>query len=47
MALFASSCDKGFDEMNIKEIAITGIDPAFILNQAIINTSPTTSTAIY
>jgi hypothetical protein len=47
MALFATSCDKGFDEMNIKEIAITGIDPAFILNQAIINTSPTTSTAIY
>ena len=47
LALFATSCDKGFDEMNIRKIAVTSIDPAFILNQAIINISPTTSTAIY
>jgi hypothetical protein len=34
-----SSCDKGFDEMNINKTAATSINPVFTLNNAVINTS--------
>lgn len=37
--LGASSCDNGFDDLNINKTAATAIDPAFILNNAIIQTS--------
>ncbi|UBM57339.1 SusD/RagB family nutrient-binding outer membrane lipoprotein [Marinilongibacter aquaticus] len=45
--LLFSSCDKGFDEMNVNKTAVTSIDPAFILNQAIISSSFVTTAAIY
>lgn len=34
-----SSCDKGFDELNVNKTAATAVDPAFILNKALINIS--------
>jgi len=45
--LFAmiTSCENGFDELNKSKTGATGIDPAFILNRAIINSSA--STLIY
>ncbi len=36
------SCDKGFDELNTSKTSATAIDPAFILNRAIINSSNNT-----
>jgi hypothetical protein len=42
-----NSCDEGFDELNRNKVAITSISPAFILNNAIINASPTQAVAIY
>lgn len=47
LAISFTACDKGFDELNINSTAATSIDPAFILNDAILNTSFSTSTAIY
>jgi hypothetical protein len=38
--LLATSCDKGFDEMNINPTALTKIDPALQLNAAIVNSAP-------
>src|SRR5688572_16609810 len=38
--VLATSCDSGFDEMNTSDIRVTTIDPGFILNNAIINSSP-------
>jgi hypothetical protein len=34
-----TSCEKGFDELNKSKTAATEINPAFILNNAVINTS--------
>ena len=34
-----TSCDKGFDELNKSKTGATSIDPAFILNRAILNSS--------
>ncbi len=34
-----TSCEKGFDELNTSKTNATKIDPAFILNNAVINTS--------
>ncbi|HZG26587.1 MAG TPA: SusD/RagB family nutrient-binding outer membrane lipoprotein [Chitinophagaceae bacterium] len=34
------SCDKGFDEMNINPIALTNVDPAFQLNNALVASAP-------
>ncbi|SOD97332.1 SusD/RagB family nutrient-binding outer membrane lipoprotein [Spirosoma fluviale] len=34
------SCDKGFDQMNVNPIALTGVEPAFQLNTAILNSVP-------
>lgn len=38
-ALVATSCDKGFDELNTNKTAATTVNPAFLLNNAIINAS--------
>ncbi|GAB3915571.1 SusD/RagB family nutrient-binding outer membrane lipoprotein [Larkinella terrae] len=40
LTLFFTSCDKGFDEMNINPIALTAVDPAFQLNTAIVASAP-------
>ncbi|HMJ68993.1 MAG TPA: SusD/RagB family nutrient-binding outer membrane lipoprotein [Cyclobacteriaceae bacterium] len=45
--LFAGSCDNKFDEINTSKTGITSIDPVFILNQAIINSSPPAATLNY
>ncbi len=37
--LFAGACDEGFDELNTNEIEPTAIDPAFVLNNAVIGAS--------
>lgn len=34
-----TSCEKGFDELNKSKTGATSIDPAFILNRAVINSS--------
>ncbi len=39
LCLFATSCDKGFDELNTNPIAVTTVDPAFLLNNAVISSS--------
>src|SRR5690349_2026455 len=38
LALFVlcTSCDKGFDEMNVNPVALTAVDPTFQLNSAIV-----------
>lgn len=35
-----TSCDKGFDKMNISPIALTSVDPSFQLNNAIVASAP-------
>lgn len=40
-------CDQGFDELNVNKTAATAINPAFILNNAVINSSYTTGTILY
>ncbi len=45
--LGASSCDKGFDQLNINPIAATTLDRVFILNNAILSSSFPLSTVIY
>jgi hypothetical protein len=45
LALFftmITSCDSGFDELNTSKTSATNIDPAFILNNAVINSSVVT-----
>ncbi len=39
LTLIVVSCDKGFDDLNINKTAATTVNPAFILNNAVINTS--------
>ena len=34
-----TACDKGFDEMNVNPVALTGVDPVFQLNNAIVNSA--------
>jgi hypothetical protein len=41
--LLVTSCDSGFDELNTSKTGATSLDPAFILNNAIINSSPSPS----
>ncbi len=36
---FSASCDKGLSELNVNNTNSTSLDPALLLNQAIINTS--------
>ncbi|MEZ5040373.1 MAG: SusD/RagB family nutrient-binding outer membrane lipoprotein [Saprospiraceae bacterium] len=45
--LFTFSCDDGFDELNTNEVDPTAIDPAFILNNAIIGLSFSGGPLIY
>jgi hypothetical protein len=40
MLVSISSCDNGFDELNASKTGATTLDPAMILNNAIINSSP-------
>ena len=37
--LFLTSCDAGFDEMNINPVALTSVDPAFQFNNAVISSA--------
>lgn len=45
--LILGSCDNGFDELNVNKTAATAIDPAFILNNALVNVSPPSGVVIY
>lgn len=42
-----SSCDKGFDDLNINPTAATSLNPVFTFNNAMINTSFPASTLIF
>jgi hypothetical protein len=42
-----ASCDSGFDELNTNKTSALSLDPAFILNNAIINSSPDDSQLNY
>lgn len=42
-----SSCDKGFDELNVNPTAATSLNPVFTFNNAIINTSFPASILIF
>lgn len=42
-----ASCDSGFDELNTSKTGATSLDPALILNNAIINSSPDDSQLNY
>jgi hypothetical protein len=44
---FLGSCDKGFNELNTSKTAAISIDPAFILNRAILGTAFTTGSIVY
>ncbi|GHB88207.1 SusD/RagB family nutrient-binding outer membrane lipoprotein [Persicitalea jodogahamensis] len=37
--LFATSCDKGFDELNVNPNALTKVDPGFQFNTAVVNSA--------
>jgi hypothetical protein len=41
------SCDNGFDELNINKTAATSVNPAFILNNAVINSAPVFAMVVY
>jgi Starch-binding associating with outer membrane len=45
--LILSSCDKGFDTLNINKTAATAINPVFTLNNAVLNSSLTSNTVQY
>jgi hypothetical protein len=36
----AISCDEGFDELNVNKTASLSLDPALVLNNAVVNSSP-------
>lgn len=38
--IFMSACDSGFDEMNTSKTGIISLDPALVLNNAVISSSP-------
>ncbi len=42
-----TSCDKGFDEMNVNPVDLTSVDPAFQLNYSIISSASTYSNLQY
>ncbi len=41
--VIATSCENGFDTLNVSKTGATSLDPALTLNAAVINSSPTTS----
>ena len=45
--LFATSCDEGFDELNTNSTAATTVNPAFLLNNAIVSASFPASILLY
>ena len=45
--LFAISCEKGLEELNVNRTSPTSIDPVLLLNNAIINSSFPTKTLIF
>lgn len=45
--VFTVSCDNGFDELNTNKTAATAIDPAFELNNAVVNLSFRTGSLVY
>jgi len=47
LLLSVVSCDKGFDELNTNRVNPTSVDPAALLNNAIINLSYSTRTVIF
>lgn len=47
LSVFMSSCDKGFDDLNVNKTAAVSINPVFTLNNATINTSFPAGTIIY
>ena len=47
MLAVTSSCDKGFDELNVNPTAATALNPVFTFNNAIINTSFPGSTLVF
>lgn len=47
LLLTASSCDKGFDTLNINPTAATALNPVFLFNNAIVSASHQTSILIF
>lgn len=45
--LFAAACDKGLDRLNENKTSPTSLDPALIMNNAVINTSYPTRSVIF
>lgn len=45
--LFTTSCDKGFDELNKNKVSPTSLEPALLLNQAIISSSHPWKTLVF
>ena len=43
----SSGCDEGFDELNTNEVFPTAVDPAFVMNDAILSASIPTSIFIF
>ena len=44
---FATSCEKGLDKLNVDRVRPTGVDPAALLNNAILNLSYSTRSVIF
>jgi len=47
LLMLITSCDKGLSELNENKTSPTSVDPAFQLNQAVINVSFPTATMVY
>ena len=47
LSYLASSCDKGFDDLNVNRTAALAVNPVFTLNNATINTSFPSGTILY
>ena len=47
LSFLASSCDKGFDDLNVNRTAALAVNPVFTLNNATINTSFPSGTILY
>ena len=47
LSFLVSSCDKGFDELNVNKTAALAINPIFTLNNATINSSFPSGTILY
>jgi len=45
--LIMASCEKGLSDLNVNKTSPTGLDPALLLNQAIINTSFPAKTLVF